>query len=671
MKNPILILLLALSLFTASTMAVDCAGAALAALSSEKAGGMIMGTGKALNDLGDYDLCKTTEGLKYGAFSLFVVGGLGKMFIGACLPVECHADELDIISQAIVKASDGLIGSAYFYFAEETTPKMTGWRVFGIIFFTLLAAVCVFGVVVEYTGIFDKYRPDPENPPKDVVEHKTVLGKAFVAFSPARNMRKLFYSPFNDKDNLKVLNGVRVLSMLYVVLGHAYFNVLIMPTSNTYWIPQIVQPLWFQVIPGGFFAVDVFFYLSGFLGAYLMINKFYGKKSMNFAMIYFHRFYRLAPTVFLLIMFAMTFVTLMGDGPVWSQISDYWIAECPQYWWSYVLFINSIHPGNTAACVGWLWYLSHDMIFFITLPFQVFLYIRKRWLGYSFSYFLLIANLVLVMSLTIYHKIAVSILVDPNYGEYIYFKPWSRLGAYQVGVITGMMYYEYIKGDKPEGDKSKIGYKAFKSISISPTLRWVCYVTGFVMIVGTVFIITPETRLMGATDDEGHPKRYYPLAFGAIYNALCRPVYVFGLGLILAGPLTGKGSFLQVFLGSRFWAPWAKLSFFAYMIHLFVFSFFFAQMRNSLYLNHKTILWSYFGVITLTLILAIPFSMFLEVPLMQLERLIIFPPRKKSKHSEDKSIDMKINNSELGTSHNDTTDSMLKESTNSMIKNEK
>jgi len=98
-----------------------------------------------------------------------------------------------------------------------------------------------------------------------------MLGKALISFSPSRNLRKLFYSPFNDKDYLKVFNGVKFFSMLHVVLGHAYINVLLNPTTNPGSLNQFVQPLWFEIVPGGFFAVDVFFYLSAFLGAYLML----------------------------------------------------------------------------------------------------------------------------------------------------------------------------------------------------------------------------------------------------------------------------------------------------------------------------------------------------------------------------------------------------------------
>mmetsp|Transcript_23891 Transcript_23891/g.26510 ORF Transcript_23891/g.26510 Transcript_23891/m.26510 type:complete len:186 (+) Transcript_23891:1420-1977(+) len=167
-----------------------------------------------------------------------------------------------------------------------------------------------------------------------------------------------------------------------------------------------------------------------------------------------------------------------------------------------------------------------------------------------------------------------------------------------------------------------------------------------------IFINTPETRLFGKADLNGKPKRYYSLTFGAIYTALSRPIYVFGLGLLLAGPLTGKGSLLQVILGGRFYAPWAKLTFYGYMVHLFVFSFYFAQIRQAIYLSHATVLFAYIGVIIVTLLISIVLSIAFESPLIQLERLVLFPPKKRSQSKpmlEEMENPVGVNHSHMNT----------------------
>lgn len=648
-KNTILVLLLLVVGMTMAEEQTSCGALVLEYMSSELATVMIDSTGKGINDLGNYDQCRLTPGLRYGTVSAYV-GGMALVHIGMCVPANCTAAELSIIPDAIVSLSGGAVPVAYFQFPEEVKIEMTTGRVLGFILFSVIGVFILMGLIVEYTPLFNKPARNGEEPPKDIAQTKNMIGKTFISFSPARNMRKLFYSPFDSTDNLKVLNGVRVLSMLYVVLGHAYFNVLLIPSSNPSHIPDLVHPIWFQIMPGGFFAVDVFFFLSAFLGVYLLLQKFHGKR-MNFFMIYFHRFYRLAPNILLLIVFFTTFYDYFGNGPVWHQMSQTWTAQCNKYWWSFVLFINSIYPGDGGQCVGWLWYVSHDTIFFLTLPFQALAYMKNRKVGYIVAFFILLVHFLVVMSITIHYDISSSILNDSNYGSKLYFRPWARFGAYQVGIVLGLFYYEFKKGDTPEGNKSLLGYRIYKSIQISSVIRWILYVTGLALIIFLVFIITPENRNILTTD------RFFPSAFNALYNPLCRPLYVLGLGMILAGPLVGKGSFLQVFLGSRFWAPWAKIAFYTYLVHLFVFTFYFGQMRTSFYLNHKAILWSYCGVIFLAISLAVPMSVCFEAPWMQLERLVLFPPRKKrTEKTEELEKPMKINESNIG--NNSTRDDL-------------
>ena len=88
---------------------------------------------------------------------------------------------------------------------------MSAGRIVGIIFFSFFGLLLILGVVIEYTPLLNKPFPN-EDENADVAHNKTIMGKALIAFSPSRNLRKLFYSPINAKDNLKVLNGVRFFS---------------------------------------------------------------------------------------------------------------------------------------------------------------------------------------------------------------------------------------------------------------------------------------------------------------------------------------------------------------------------------------------------------------------------------------------------------------------------
>mmetsp|Transcript_3957 Transcript_3957/g.4831 ORF Transcript_3957/g.4831 Transcript_3957/m.4831 type:complete len:182 (+) Transcript_3957:441-986(+) len=177
------------------------------------------------------------------------------------------------------------------------------------------------GVITEYSPLFNL----PNASSDKLEDNKTKLGLLFLSFSFTRNVTKIFWGPKQKEDDyLSVLNGVRVICLLYVMFGHGYSSILESPVSEIIGIERLMTPWMFSIVPGGFFAVDVFFFLSAFLGAYLMLVKFF-KRRMNFGLIYFHRIYRLVIPIGLVIALLLTVYVYLGNGPVWYFVTDKWI----------------------------------------------------------------------------------------------------------------------------------------------------------------------------------------------------------------------------------------------------------------------------------------------------------------------------------------------------------
>jgi len=61
--------------------------------------------------------------------------------------------------------------------------------------------------------------------------------------------------------------------MCWVILGHSYLTPLLFPLNNLLFLENHMKGILFPFIVGAFFAVDVFFYLSAFLAAYIMVDK--------------------------------------------------------------------------------------------------------------------------------------------------------------------------------------------------------------------------------------------------------------------------------------------------------------------------------------------------------------------------------------------------------------
>ncbi len=88
----------------------------------------------------------------------------------------------------------------------------------------------------------------PSVPPREVdpMDRKTSLGKLMVSFSFSYNLKR-FVKRERPESPTDVLDGVRVLSILWVVFGHSYFFPLTAEPSirNTPQLNQFYQEFFF------------------------------------------------------------------------------------------------------------------------------------------------------------------------------------------------------------------------------------------------------------------------------------------------------------------------------------------------------------------------------------------------------------------------------------------
>jgi len=179
-------------------------------------------------------------------------------------------------------------------------------------------------MVVQYTNLFDFAGISQEEKESMKIEdRKSKLGLLLYSFSFVSNIEKLFTVTHKGDQNLAVLNGVRVLSIGWVIVGHAFAFAQMVPFANFATIKDIFQGKLFGVIPGGVFAVDTFFLLSGLLTAYLLTLKMYPKKGKaNFLLLYFHRYYRLIFPLLFVEGFYICLVKFLGDGPIYRTTME-------------------------------------------------------------------------------------------------------------------------------------------------------------------------------------------------------------------------------------------------------------------------------------------------------------------------------------------------------------
>ncbi|WAR11333.1 NRF6-like protein [Mya arenaria] len=139
--------------------------------------------------------------------------------------------------------------------------------------------------VMEITEVATEKKPKLES---------RILEKICLAFSAYSNGVKIL-STVQGAGSLGALNGIRFLSMAWVILGHTYFFASGVDANlGMYFYDELQNPSFSAVVYASV-SVDSFFTLSGVLVAYLTLRelkKVDGVKGLNWFMFYFHRFWR-------------------------------------------------------------------------------------------------------------------------------------------------------------------------------------------------------------------------------------------------------------------------------------------------------------------------------------------------------------------------------------------
>ena len=200
----------------------------------------------------------------------------------------------------------------------------------------------------------EETRSEPqETEQKEETELAKVIPKPIQSvsdcFSISSNYRKLL-NPIPGE--FGSLNGLRFFSMMWVIWGHTLFFWAQIGAGNLgYAYGTFIHQFYIQAAMSGIFAVDSFFFLSGFLGSYFLYERLVEGKRMEWFLIYFHRFWRILPVYTFIMLIYVTVLPVLGDGPFWFKLKQIVENTSPNCW-SNLIFINNLYPPSSADQVS-------------------------------------------------------------------------------------------------------------------------------------------------------------------------------------------------------------------------------------------------------------------------------------------------------------------------------
>ena len=303
--------------------------------------------------------------------------------------------------------------------------------------------------------------------------------------------------------------------------------------------------------------------------------------------------------------------------------------ECPSYWWTNLLFVNNFIPANAGLdrCMAWSWYLSNDMQFFMITPIILYLYYKyARKVGWTILGLLILCTVLCCSILVGVNDYSVVPFDDSKNGgkfDMIYNKPYCRVAAFAIGLGCGWVLYSYYryKDTKEVFDNQALAIA--HSFTRIPVVRYVGFILGVGLISFVIFI------QHSAYADIRNGFQNWNRAETVLFMGFDKVLYGLGLSLTLMPCLLGKFPYLIELMGAAMWAPLAKISYCAYLIHILILGTMIFSAEVAWYWSPLDIAIEYIAAVVLSYAAAFVLSLCVEAPFMNIEK-VLFAKKKPS-----------------------------------------
>ncbi|ERL94392.1 nose resistant to fluoxetine protein 6 [Dendroctonus ponderosae] len=548
------------------------------------------------SDAGNYDECikiSTTidnERIlgKYCSwgFAIPISNGTQVYLLATCIPDQCSAADLANITRLPLFVDN-------YCSTQDTDSKLDAGAVIVLVLFALLFTCTIletaYDIFLEYAG---------KKPPHAI----------YTAFSMYSNGKKLLKSTKYSKAGEQVLcfHGMKFISMWWIISGHGAISMFLAPALDYEFRSHWQTQRYAQYIASAHICVDTFFYISGFLMAYLYFKQSISKKSAtkqagSVPMMIIHRYLRLTPANAMCFLGSVFLFKYLQTGPFFSfGIHDGLIRPCKKYWWTYFLYIQNyynFHYGES-LCIPTTWYLSADFQLFLITP-LVFIPIS---LIYRRSFAKTMAALAGVNLICLVTPIFIKLQwrdYDVDFQEYDFH---SKLISYFIGVMTGI----YMRHHKN------------KKVTINRMVNLTIWFLALGNMLAVIFY-RQDIQI----------KNEY------VARSLCysftRPMWCISLAWITYACVNGYGGVVNWFLSSPFMQIGGKLTYSLYLTHGMVIAHYALGIRTRIDFTDWNLFYTNCGHFIVSMMVATFWSLSYESPMITLERLIFNRSKAESK----------------------------------------
>ncbi|EFN90006.1 Nose resistant to fluoxetine protein 6 [Harpegnathos saltator] len=425
----------------------------------------------------------------------------------------------------------------------------------------------------------------------------------FASFSLYTNGKHLFQSD-RHQNSIDCLDGLRFLSMCWIIYGHTYYMEVVGVKINLTQVPRMHYDWSNMLVLNANIVTDTFFLISGILLAYTELSRKERNINWRFNAIdrYVHRYVRLTPAYAMMIGFYATLFDKFGTGIYWNT----WVGLnkniCRDNWWTNLLYINN-YVNVENICMSQSWYLSTDMQLFWLSPLILYPMLKFRKLVFAIIFGLaLFVSILLPFAVTYIYSLTGTMLYYKQQDDVvnvflkIYTRVYNRFGSYLIGLGLGYLLHKTRSCD-------------IKLHAWHVTCGWLVTTAA-----GLLVVFGPRNMYMDTY--------VYNRLEASFYAGFHRQVFVLAISWIIFCCVHGYSGPVNHFLSWHGWLPFRKLSYCAYLSHYVFMLSDIGSVRTSDILTPMNVARAFFANLVFTMMLSVLWTLCFEIPFMTLDQIL-------------------------------------------------
>ncbi|KAJ8708485.1 hypothetical protein PYW07_010610 [Mythimna separata] len=521
---------------------------------------------------------------------------------GLCVPAACHPPSVLKITRSVYELTS--FGSQAPNITVHSCQVAGEQPQPGIGFYVFITLIITLIVMAAASTYYRLHIANDDDPPDSF---ETVITKSFCIIRNRQDLVK------NNKEDIRVMNGMRFLTAASVITVHQCFYSNIAGIINSGDYDKAVEGV------GGILlhldvVVDTFFVMSGLLHIKGLLNNI--NRQQNLFSVLWKRYVRLIGP-FALVMFYLASVSkYTGTGPIWIYANELESEVCLKTWRRSLLMLNT---DLKFLCHAVTWYVPCDYQLTILATVLFYFYQKDRRLGFAAFGTAAVLSLIIPGVLTYWYELPAVHFMD--FGRLLrdlrgcwevsltYMSSHSRAGAYLVGVAMGYLMTLY----KPSQYRNTVS----KSWSIAGTALSLCVMT-YVMSLGQYCLF----------------REYNPVE-AAVIASTNRVAWAVAICVIIGLCEYGTVPIVTDILSFSYFTPLSRLSYGIYMTHTLLVQRDKFTVRSPFNFDSFSYTLDVIGILTTAIGLSFAMWVLVEAPLIKISNHYLFSKSKITQPIED------------------------------------